>query len=136
MRPSPTQAVAVLTFSRRSLVNVKNAYALPPFVLMGPLLKFLPLCPAPSLLLLQIFDLVGVGGQFLETRRPTILKLVPRARQTFSFSKTLTSIAPLFHALCNGIFGSSVYKLIAPSHLLPQPLPVVPHLWCPSVQCP
>ena len=45
MRPSPTQAVAVLTFSRRSSVHVKNAYALSPFVLMGPLLKFLSPLP-------------------------------------------------------------------------------------------
>ena len=29
-----------------------------------------------------------------------------------------------------------ICQLIAPSRLLPQPLPVVPRLWCPSVQCP
>ena len=29
-----------------------------------------------------------------------------------------------------------ICQLIAPSCLLPQPLPVVPRLWCPSVQCP
>ena len=29
-----------------------------------------------------------------------------------------------------------ICQLIAPSRLLPQPLPVVPHLWCPSVQRP
>ena len=29
-----------------------------------------------------------------------------------------------------------ICQLIAPSRLLPQPLPVVPRFWCPSVQCP
>ena len=29
-----------------------------------------------------------------------------------------------------------ICQLIAPSRLLPQNLPVVPRLWCPSVQCP
>lgn len=28
-----------------------------------------------------------------------------------------------------------ICQLIARSCLLPQPLPVVPRLWCPSVQC-
>ena len=67
------------------------------------------LCPAPSLLLLQIFDLVSIGGQFSETRRPVTLKSVPKARQTFFFSQILTSMSPSLHALYNGIFGSSVY---------------------------
>ena len=57
-------------------------------------------------------NLGGIGLEKLyraTLRRPTILKLVPRARQTFFFSETITSMAPLFHALCNGIFGSSAY---------------------------
>lgn len=67
------------------------------------------LCPAPSLLLLRISDLVSIGGQFSETKRPATLKSLPRARQTFFFSQIFTSMAPSIHALYNGIFESSVY---------------------------
>ena len=67
------------------------------------------LCPAPSLLLLRISDLVSIGGQFSETKRPATLKSLPRARQTFFFSQIFTSMAPSLHVLYNGIFESSVY---------------------------
>lgn len=109
MRPSPTQVVPVLTFSRRLSVHLKMLTPSHPSSSWVHSSSSSLLCPAPSLLLLRISDLVSIGGQFSETKRPATLKSLPRARQTFFFSQIFTSKAPSLHALYNGIFESSVY---------------------------
>ena len=109
MRPSPTQVVPVLTFSRRLSVHLKMLTPSHPSSSWVHSSSSSLLCPAPSLLLLRISDLVSIGGQFSETKRPATLKSLPRARQTFFFSQIFTSMAPSIHALYNGIFESSVY---------------------------
>lgn len=120
MRPSPTQVVPVLTFSRRPSVHLKMLTPFHPSSSWVHSSSSSLLCPAPSLLLLRISDLVSIGGQFSETKRPATLKSLPRARQTFFFSQIFTSMAPSIHALYNGIFESSVYLSADCSFLSPS----------------
>lgn len=120
--PFPNPGCSGVNVFAQTISPSENAYAFPPFVLMGPLLESSSslLCPAPSLLLLRIFDLVSIGGQFSEKKRPATLKSLPRARQTFFFSQIFTSMAPSLHALYNGIFESSVYLSADCSFLSPS----------------